>query len=96
MAEGETVALSGREIVRELIGGETYEYYPIGKYVVRAPEVCRSEPTFKYTRIGVQHALELLSGGRTVEEVANAYDLPVAAVQEAIDLAVRALVEQSG
>jgi len=79
-----------RQLVRELVGGEPYEYYPLGQHVVCAPGVCGGEPTFKYTRIGVQHAIELLSGGWTVDKVARAYQVPVAAVQEALDLAMRA------
>jgi uncharacterized protein (DUF433 family) len=64
---------------------------PLGEYIVAAPGVCGGRPTFKYTRIDVRHALSLLSGGRTVEEVAQSYRVPVAAVQEALDLAVEAL-----
>jgi len=86
--------LQEQEIVREIRGGDPYEYYPLGEYIVSAPGVCQGEPTFKYTRIGVRHAVELISGGRTVQEVATAYELPVAAVQEALDLALRALHQQ--
>ena len=39
------------ELVYEIVGGETYEYYPLGKYVVAAPKVCGGRPTFKYTRL---------------------------------------------
>jgi uncharacterized protein (DUF433 family) len=80
-----------RELVREDVGGDCYEYYPLGTHVVSAPGVCDGEPTFKYTRIGVRHALELLSGGWTASEVARAYRVPVAAVQEVLDLAIQAL-----
>jgi hypothetical protein len=53
------------ELVCETVGGEPYEYYPLGEYVVIAPGVCGSEPTFKYTRINVEHALgRLAMGGR--------------------------------
>ena len=76
------------ELVREDYGGEPYEYYPLGEYIVAAPGVCGGRPTFKYTRIDVRHALSLLSGGRTLEEVARSYRVPVAAIQEALDLAV--------
>ena len=79
---------------REIVGGETYEYYPLGRYVVSAPEVCQGRPTFKYTRIDVRHAIGLLTAGRTVEDVARAYELAVEAVQEAVDLACQALEEQ--
>ena len=59
-----------QELVCEMVGGEPYEYYPLGEYVVIAPGVCGSEPTFKYTRINVEHALGRLAMGWTVEQVA--------------------------
>jgi len=77
-------------LVCEVFGGEPYEYYPLGEYIVAAPGVCGGRPTFKYTLIDVRHALSLLSGGRTVDEVAQAYRVPVAAIREALELAVEA------
>jgi uncharacterized protein (DUF433 family) len=82
--------------VRELVGGESYEYYPLGQYVVVAPGVCGGRPTFKYTRIDIHHALGLLAAGHTVEQAAHSYDLPVEAVQEALKLAARAFDRQGG
>jgi uncharacterized protein (DUF433 family) len=84
-----------RQLVCEIVGGESYEYYPLGEHIVSAPGVCRGEPTFKYTRIGVHHAIELLSGGRTVEQVARSYEVPVSAVQEALLLSAKALTDQA-
>ena len=46
------------KLVREKMGGESYEYYPLGQYIVVAPGVCGGRPTFKNTRIDVRHALE--------------------------------------
>jgi uncharacterized protein (DUF433 family) len=85
------VSLHERELVCEVGGGESYEYYPLGEHIVRAPGVCSGRPTFKYTRIDVHHVLGLLSGGWTIERVAQAYKLPVTAVQEALKLAAEAL-----
>ncbi len=82
-----------KKLVRELVGGEPYEYYPLGRYIVVAPGVCGGRPTFKYTRIDVRHALSLLAAGRTVERVAHGYQLPVAAVREALDLAAKAFAQ---
>jgi uncharacterized protein (DUF433 family) len=90
------VKSSTTKLVRELVGGESYEYYPLGQYVVVAPGVCGGRPTFKYTRIDVHHALGLLAAGRTVEQVGHSYDLPVEAVQEALKLAARAFDRQGG
>jgi uncharacterized protein (DUF433 family) len=76
-----------KTLVGEMVGGEWYEYYPLGQYIVVAPGVCGGRPTFKYTRIDVRHALGLLATGRTTEQVAHGYDIPVEAVQEALELA---------
>jgi uncharacterized protein (DUF433 family) len=83
------------ELVCEIVGGEPYEYVPLGEHVVRAPGVCNGEPTFKYTRINVEHALARLSMGWTVEQVAQSYRLPAEAVREAIHLAAQALIHQA-
>jgi uncharacterized protein (DUF433 family) len=85
---------TSKKLQREVVGGEPYEYYPVGQHIVIAPGVCGSRPTFKYTRIDVRHALGLLVAGRTVEEVAKGYEIPVEAVQEALELAARVLDEQ--
>jgi uncharacterized protein (DUF433 family) len=90
------MAQQERELICEMVGGEPYEYYPLGEHIVCAPGVCGGEPTFKYTRINVEHALNLLSGGWTVEQIAAAYQVPAAAVREAIQLATKALLQQTG
>lgn len=79
-----------KKLVCEIVGGEPYEYYSLGRHIVIAPGVCGGRPTFKYTRIDVRHALSLLAAGRTVERVAHGYQLPVAAIREALVLAARA------
>ena len=81
-------------LVCELVGGEPYEYYPLGEYIVAAPGVCGGRPTFKYTRIDVRHALALLSGGRTVQEVAESYEVPVEAVREALGVAIQVFTQR--
>jgi uncharacterized protein (DUF433 family) len=83
-----------KNLRREIVSGEPYEYYPVGQHIVIAPGVCGSRPTFKYTRLDVRHALGLLGAGRTIEEVAKGYEIPVEAVQEALELAARMLDEQ--
>lgn len=83
---------------RELFGGEIYEYYPLGQYIVAAPGVCGGRPTFKYTRLEVSVILAQLSTGRSIEDLVDAYkesDLTVEAVREAIFLASQALVNTS-
>jgi len=83
-----------KKLVREIVGGEPYEYYPVGQHIVVAPGVCGGRPTFKYTRVDVRHALGLLAAGRSIEHVAEGYSLPVKAIQEALALAARALDQQ--
>lgn len=61
------------ELVREMYGGEIYEYYPLGQYIVRAPGVCGGRPTFKYTRLEPSIILALLAQGDTVEDVLENY-----------------------
>jgi hypothetical protein len=59
------------KLVCEMVGGDSYEYYPPGQYIVAAPGIGGGRPTFKYTRIDVHHALGLMAAGRTVEQVAH-------------------------
>ena len=81
---------TAKKMVRETVGGEPYEYYPVGRHIVIAPRVCGGRPTFKYTRIDVRHALRLVAAGRPIEQVARGYEIPVAAVQEALAMAAKA------
>lgn len=61
------------KLVTETVGGEPYQYVPLGKYVVRAPEVCDGRPTFKYTRIEITGTLERLAAGETLDEIVTGY-----------------------
>ena len=87
-----------KRLVRGKHGGESYEYYPLGKYVVAAPGVCGGRPTFKYTRVEAAFVLDLLAAGWSIEKVTREYKasrLSAPAVQEAIKLAKEALVQSS-
>jgi uncharacterized protein (DUF433 family) len=84
------------KLVQELYGGEVYEYYPLGEYVVVAPGVCGGRPTFKYTRLEVAAALAMLGRGASIAEVVQEYSashLLPAAVAEALRLAGEALAD---
>lgn len=64
---------SGDELITEMVGGEAYQYYPFGKYIVRAVGVCGGRPTFKYTRIEITGAIERLASGQTIDELVKVY-----------------------
>src|SRR5438132_2999924 len=78
------------QTVHEMVGGEPYEYLPLGEYVVRAPGVCGGRPTFKYTRVEVAGVLNRLGAGESVDEIVTGFNgkIPPEALQEAIDLAI--------
>jgi uncharacterized protein (DUF433 family) len=89
---------SKAELVQEIYGGELYEYYPLGKYVVSAPGVCGGRPTFKHTRLEVSAVLASIASGENIEQVVQAYahSRPTPeAVREAIRLADQALVQSA-
>ena len=82
------------KLVRENYGGEPYEYYPLGRYVVAAPGVCGGRPTFKYTRLEAAFMLDRLAHGESIEDLVTAYaasGLAREALEEAISLAGQAL-----
>ncbi len=60
---------TGKKLVREVIGGQPYAYYPLGKHIVSAPGVCGGRPTFKYTRLEVAVVLDLLANGWSMAQV---------------------------
>jgi uncharacterized protein (DUF433 family) len=61
------------KVITEVINGETYQYYPLGKHVVRAMDVCGSRPTFKYTRIEIAGTLDRLAAGESLDEMVAGY-----------------------
>ena len=88
-------AAPNEQLVQEMVGGKIYEYYPLGKYIVRAPGVCGGRPTFKYTRLEPSVILAQLSLGRTVEDLLRDYNgskISAESVYEAIYLANQAFM----
>ncbi len=79
------------KLVTEIVGGESYQYYPLGKYVVRAVGVCGGRPTFKYTRIEITGALERLAVGEKGDDLVKGYRgrVPQAAIVEAVRLVTK-------
>ena len=78
------------QTIVEVIGGEPYEYTPLGEYIVKASGICSRRPTFKYTRIEVTGVLARLTYGETFPEVIADYEGRVSrdALQEAIEVSV--------
>ncbi|MDZ7292906.1 MAG: DUF433 domain-containing protein [candidate division KSB1 bacterium] len=76
------------EVITEIIGGEIYQYYPLGNHVVRAIGVCGGRPTFKYTRIEITGTLERLAAGESIDDIVKGYRGRVSreAIIEAISL----------
>ena len=83
------------KLVREILHGEPYEYYPLGKYIVAAPGVCGGRPTIKYHRLDALHIIGFLERGDTPRQIAGNYHIPVAAVHEAVELASLCDYEES-
>ena len=73
--------------MREVYGGEVYEYYPLGEYIVAAPGICGGRPTIKYHRLDARHILGFLRRGDSPELIARNYQTPVEAVREVVELA---------
>lgn len=66
----------------------------IGSYLVRDPEVCHGQLTFKGTRILVEMVLSYSAAGRTIDGALDEWPrLSRDAVQEALQLATAAMLE---
>ena len=80
---------AAKKLVREVVGGEPYEYYPLGDYIVAAPGICGGRPTFKYTRVEVEVVLDLLAAGESMERLVENFQgrIPREAIKEALRLA---------
>ena len=79
-------------LVTETVGGEPYQYYPMGRYVVRAPGVCGGRPTFKYTRVEITGTLDRLAAGESLDGIVMGYRGRVS--REAIIEAIRLISTQ--
>ena len=76
------------KLITEIVGGEPYQYYSLGNYVVRAIGVCGERPTFKYTRIEITGTLERLAAGENIDDIVKGYQGRVSreAIMEAMHL----------
>src|SRR5438045_3078048 len=78
-------------LVVEMVGGEPYEFLPLGEHIVRAVGVCGGRPTVKYTRIEMSYLLDRVAQGDSIEEIVGDYRGRVSreAVAEAIEITNR-------
>lgn len=83
------------QLVREIVGGEPYEYYPLTHHIVRAVGVCGGRPTFKYTRVEIAGTLERLAAGETVDDIVEGYQgrLTREAVSEAAEFVTSQFIQ---
>jgi uncharacterized protein (DUF433 family) len=80
-----------QKLVVEIVGGEPYEFVPLGQHIVRAIGVCGGRPTVKYTRIEMSHLLDRIAQGDSIEEIVGDYRGRVSreAVAEAVEITNR-------
>lgn len=63
------------KLITEMVGGELYQYYPLGKHVVRAIGGCGGRPTFKHTRIEITGTLERLAAVKILMKLSRATEI---------------------
>jgi uncharacterized protein (DUF433 family) len=92
-----TMRKAAKQLVHEVVGSESYDYYPLGNYIVSAPGICGGRPTFKYTRIEVEVVLDLLAAGQPLELLVENFQgcVPKEAIKEALRLAASLLKREA-
>jgi uncharacterized protein (DUF433 family) len=90
------MAKGKRKVVREIVGGEVYEYVPLGRHIVSAKGVCGGRPTFKYTRVEVATVLRLIAAGVSVDELVANFKGRISrdAIEEALQWAAKLVAQQ--
>jgi uncharacterized protein (DUF433 family) len=90
------MAKGKRKVVREIVGGEVYEYVPLGRHIVSAKGVCGGRPTFKYTRVEVATVLRLIAAGMSVDELIANFKGRISrdAIEEALQWAAKLVAQQ--
>lgn len=72
-----------------------YRVRELGEYIIAHQGICHGQPTFRGTRKLVHLIVESLGrSGRTIEDVAADYELPIEAVTEAVHLAAHTLQDE--
>lgn len=75
-------------LITEDVNGISYEYTPIGEWIVKAKGVCGGRPTFKYTRIEPMFVVNRFAAGESIDSIVESFGnrVPYEAVIEAIKL----------
>ena len=70
----------------------------MGRYIVADPKICHGKPTFRGTRIMVQHVREMVARGMPWEQIVCEWggDVPREAIAEAVELARVAFLKRTG
>jgi len=78
-----------------MIGKSRAKRQKLGQFIVSDPEICHGKLTFVGTRIMVRTVLAYLASGKSVEWVVSEWpQLPREAVEEAMRLAVKTLIDR--
>ena len=69
----------------------------IGRYVITDPEICHGKPTFRGTRIMVQHVLEQVAEGMDWESIVAEWRGSISkdAIAETVHLAGQAFLDHT-
>ena len=82
-------------LVSEEVNGVEMAYHPLGKYVVIQPGVQSGLPTIKHTRITAGAVVGRVQRGKSAQQIACDFGIPLVAVKEAVRLAAEYDYEQS-
>ncbi|MBS1789783.1 MAG: DUF433 domain-containing protein [Acidobacteria bacterium] len=86
MSQTSAALTSSPQWIHEETDGVSYDYLPLGKYVVAARGVCGGRPTIKHHRLDARHVLAFFNRGDSVQQIAENYRIPAEAVEEVIRL----------
>jgi uncharacterized protein (DUF433 family) len=73
-------------LLKERVGEREIVYYPLGNHLAIMPGVCGGRPTVKFTRIDARAIIGALQRGDTPEQIVAAFDIPLAAIDETVQL----------
>ena len=77
--------------------GESQKAQLLGRYIVIDPDICHGKPTFRGTRIMVQHVLEQVAAGMAWDAIVQEWrgSITQEAIAEAVRLSSQAFLEHA-